>query len=77
MLIRSQTDVFTKPIQKVQIYVPVDMTNIQKMMYGRMLYDSRSNLSGRDKGKGDKLKLVAHTSVTLRHISNHPILLNK
>ncbi|CAL5985188.1 Chromodomain_helicase-DNA-binding protein [Hexamita inflata] len=74
MLIRAQADVFNKPIKKVETFVPVDMTSRQKMLYGKILFDNRKNLSGIE---SQRLKMLQKTAATLRHAANHPILLNK
>ena len=45
VLIRSHEDVFDDPVVKAEIFIPVDMTKRQKLIYSKILYDDRFNLT--------------------------------
>ncbi|KAH0570476.1 SNF2 family helicase [Spironucleus salmonicida] len=71
MLLRTSNDVFKTPLQKVEVIIPVPLTAKQQMIYASILYQDRNVLANK------KVKVITKTLVNLRHIANHPILLNK
>ncbi|KAH0571162.1 Chromodomain helicase-DNA-binding protein [Spironucleus salmonicida] len=76
VLIRSHKDVFADPVTKAEILIPVDMTKRQKLIYSKMLYDDRFKLTEKRLFK-QRASMLRNTAVSLRHVCNHPVLLDR
>lgn len=74
ILLRSHSDVFQNPIQKVEMLVPVDLTPLQRQLYAAVLHNNRFVLLQRAGSTIQRAPILRGAIASLRHITNHPYI---